>query len=263
MGQAIVAERLAGDAERLHSVIESLRQSQNLAVAGQFAAAIMHEINNPLEAVMNLNFLVRHNFDDPAQVAQYSQLIEEQLDTIVGIARQTLSFYKPAMAREKISVASLAEAALRVHQKSISEKEIRLYKSLGSDVTVEAHPGEMLQVLSNLIANAVDALPVRGALHLRIRRSCRGTRIVVADNGPGIPHPSPRRYSIRFLPPKRNREQDSGWPFQRPSLKSITAVSESEAPPGRDETELLFVSRCRCPPKLPRTKCTLCLVWDI
>ena len=238
MGQAVIAERQTGDEERLHSVLESLSQSQNLAVAGQFAAAIMHEINNPLEAVMNLNFLVRQNFDNPELVAQNSQLIEEQLDTIVRIARQTLSFYRPAMAKEKVSVASLAEAALRVHQKSISEKEIRLYKSLGSDVTVEAHPGEMLQVLSNLIGNAVDALPVRGALHLRIRRSCRETRIVVADNGPGIPASIADKIFDPFFTTKKEQGTGLGLAISKAIVERHhgTIRSRSTTRPGRSGT---------------------------
>jgi signal transduction histidine kinase len=166
---------------------DCLRQSQNLAVAGQFAATIMHEINNPLEAISNLIFLVQRNSDNPGLVLQFSQQIEEQLTVLTRIARQTLSFYRPSAEKSLLAAATLAGAALRIHQKSIAAKQVRLNLRLPSDVTVEVHPGEMLQVISNLVANAVDALPVNGTLYVRGRRSTGGVSILVADNGHGIP----------------------------------------------------------------------------
>ena len=96
-----------------------LRQNQELAVVGQFAAAVMHEINGPLEAVTNLNYLIKCGAEDVDQVRQYSQLIDEQLVTLTKLSRQTLSFYKSAETKQDIAIATLAEAALRVHQKAI------------------------------------------------------------------------------------------------------------------------------------------------
>jgi signal transduction histidine kinase len=60
-------------------VRETLRKSQNLAVAGQFAATVMHEINNPLEAISNLNYLLNDEADNAIAVRQYSKQIDEQL----------------------------------------------------------------------------------------------------------------------------------------------------------------------------------------
>src|SRR6476646_699229 len=96
-----------------------LHQNQELAVVGQFAAAVMHEINGPLEAVTNLNYLIKCGAEDVDQVRQYCQLIDEQLVTLTKLSRQTLSFYKSAEIRQDIAIATLAEAALRVHQKAI------------------------------------------------------------------------------------------------------------------------------------------------
>jgi signal transduction histidine kinase len=165
----------------------ALRENQRLAVAGQFAAAIMHEINNPLEAISNLNFLLQRNADIADSVQDYSRLIDEQLALVVQIARQTLSFYRSTETPQEISIASLADAALRVHQNKIARKQIRLLKNLSDDATVKAHPGEMLQVMSNLISNAVDALPENGTLCLRVKKSEREVHVTIADDGHGIP----------------------------------------------------------------------------
>lgn len=168
-------------------VREQLRQSQSLAVAGQFAAAIMHEINNPLEAISNLNYLLQVEAGNAESVRLYGKQIEEQLAVLIRIARQTLSFYRTVNVETPIAAASLTDAALRIHRKTIAAKRIHLNLRLADDAMVQVHPGEMLQVVSNLIANAVDALPVEGTLYLRARRSPREVHLLVADAGHGIP----------------------------------------------------------------------------
>lgn len=165
---------------------ESLRQSQSQAAAGQFAATIMHEINNPLEAISNLNYLLHADAGDVEAVQRYSKQIDEQLAVLIHIARQTLGFYRPVSEKTQVLAMSLAEAALRIHRKSIEAKHIRLNVNLARDMVMEVHPGEMLQVLSNLIGNALDALPPEGNLYLRGRRSRREIHLLVADGGHGI-----------------------------------------------------------------------------
>ena len=120
----------------------------------------MHEVNGPLEAITNLNYLVQTNSDDGEQVRNYSGLIDEQLLALSTISRQTLSFYHSKETVEPVLIAHLAEAALRIHRKKIAAKEIRLIKKLPGDMNVESHAGAMLQLFSNLIGNAVEALPV-------------------------------------------------------------------------------------------------------
>ena len=164
-----------------------LSRNRELVVAGQYAAMVMHEINGPLEAVHNLNYLIQQEADDPSQVRIFSGMLEEQLTTLTKLSRQTLSFYRSSETRESVVIASLAEAALRVHQRKISAKHIDLRKRLTADVSADVHAGDMLQVFSNLIDNAVDALPENGTLCVRVRRSASEAHVTVADNGPGIP----------------------------------------------------------------------------
>jgi signal transduction histidine kinase len=184
---------------------QALHRSQSLAVAGQFAASIMHEINGPLEAALNLNYLMMHSIDDPAAVRRYGQMMEEQFRTLIRLSRQTLSFYRTPESREAVEVAALAEAALRIHHHKITEKKIQLLKTLPPEVTVEAHAGDMLQVLSNLIANAVEALPEKGTLRLRARRSGGEVHITIADNGPGIPSEIAAKIFDPFFTTRTNR----------------------------------------------------------
>ncbi len=164
-----------------------IRQNQELVVAGQFAATVMHEINGPLEAVTNIIYLIQQEADSASQVRIYCNMLDEQLRTLTKLSRQTLSFYRSSDTRESIAIATLAEAALRVHQKKISAKRIDLRKRLKADVTAEVQAGDMLQVISNLVANAVDALPEKGILCVSVKRIAGEAHVTVADNGPGIP----------------------------------------------------------------------------
>ena len=172
---------------KLHELEQALQEWQALALAGQFAAATMHEINGPLEAISNLNYLVRTNSEDGEQVRNYSSQLDEQLIVLTAISHQTLSFYHSKETVEPVEIAPLAEAALRIHGNKIAAKEIRLLKKLPGDVTVESYPGAMLQVFSNLIGNAVEALPAKGTLQIRARSMDGEAHILFADNGHGIP----------------------------------------------------------------------------
>ena len=182
-----------------------LRRHQELVVAGQFAATIMHEINGPLEAINNLNYLIQNEADKVSQVRLYSGMLEEQLHTLTQLSRQTLSFYRSPDTRESIAIATLAEAALRVHQKNIAAKRIDLRKRLKADVKAEVHAGDMLQVLSNLVGNAIDALPEYGILCVRVKLCAGEAHVTVADNGPGIPAPILPRIFDPFFTTKKER----------------------------------------------------------
>jgi signal transduction histidine kinase len=166
---------------------EALSKLQTLAAAGQFAASVMHEINNPLEAISNLTYLANSHADDPGKVREYTHLIGEQLTNVLQIANQTLGYYRPTNALETVDVVTVVEAALRVHQRKISAKKVRLLKHLPGKATVRVHAGEMLQVISNLVENALDALPENGTLCLRVRRGRQDLHLIVADDGHGIP----------------------------------------------------------------------------
>jgi signal transduction histidine kinase len=190
---------------KVQQLKETLQECQALALAGQFAAATVHEVNGPLEAITNLNYLVRTCSDNSEQVRHYSGLIDEQLLVLSTISRQTLSFYHSKETVEPIVIAPVAEAALRIHRQKIAAKEIRLLKKLSGDVIVESHPGAMLQVFSNLIGNAVEALPVKGTLQIRARCTDGEAHILFADNGCGIPAAIRGKIFEPFFSTKRER----------------------------------------------------------
>lgn len=173
--------------EKLSATEGALWQAEQRLTAGQLALELMHEIRNPLESLGHLIYLAREQANDPGLVRQYLRWAEEQMVLLDGIVNQTLDFAHPAHAPRKIDLAVLAESALRIHHKKIADKNVRLVKRFGDEVVAEVHRGELLQVISNLIVNALDALSTSGTLHLRLRKSEAKVHFLIADNGHGIP----------------------------------------------------------------------------
>jgi signal transduction histidine kinase len=147
---------------------------------------MIHEIRNPLEALSNLTYLIRLSVDDPDRVREYCNLAEEQMETVNRIANQTLGFARQIRTPREVNLGGVADAALRIHQRTIATKRVRLVKEIQEDVTAEVYTSEILQVISNVIMNALDALPDEGTLSLRLRRRNGEIQFVIADNGHGI-----------------------------------------------------------------------------
>ncbi len=158
------------------------------STAGQLALELMHEIRNPLEALGHLTYLASEEADEPDKVRKYMRLAEEQVAVLNRIASQTLGFARGSLVPSSTNLVELAEAALRIHRRTIDAKKIHLIKNLPSEVLAEVHSGQMLQALSNLIVNALEALPEDGTLSLRLRKRKDAVHVIVADNGHGI-HP--------------------------------------------------------------------------
>lgn len=159
---------------------------QRRVVAGHFALEVMHEIRNPLEALGHLTYLARENAHDEDLVRTYMSMADEQMQTLNGIVSHTLGFAKASFVAQPVDLVFLAEAALRIHRRTIDERRIHLVKDLGETLVAEMHSGQILQVVSNLIVNALDALPEEGTLTVRLRKRNGGVHILIADNGHGI-----------------------------------------------------------------------------
>ena len=192
---------------KLSIVTEALQKSEQRATAGQLALEMMHEVKNPLETLGHLTYLTLEDADDSAKVRQYMHLAEEQMVLLRYVASEALGFTRNT-APKPIEAVALAEAALRIHQRTIQARQIRLVKDLPEGVVAEVYTSEILQVLSNLIVNALDALPDKGTLHLRLRRSQGKVHFLIADNGHGIPAEHARRLFEPFFTTKK--EQGTG-----------------------------------------------------
>ena len=188
--QAITAASLEVTAQKRAE--QALIQSEKLAAVGRLASSIAHEINNPLEAVTNLLYLtdLSENLDD---VKGYVRMAELELRRVSAIANQTLRFHKQSTSPQQITATQLIDSVLSLLQSRIVNCRIQVERRDNSSALVRCFEGEIRQVLSNLIGNAIDAMQrFPGRLFLRSHAGTdwaterHGLFITVADTGEGI-----------------------------------------------------------------------------
>jgi signal transduction histidine kinase len=166
---------------------EALRRSEKLAVTGRLAASIAHEINNPLEAVTNLLYLIRVS-PDSEQTPKYLAEAEQELARVAEIAKQTLRFYREPNHPVETEIGAVLHSVLVLYNSRLAAAEIAVQvEAADSAATVLASPGELRQVIANLIGNAIDAMRHGGRLRIRISIARRRLRLTIADSGSGIP----------------------------------------------------------------------------
>jgi signal transduction histidine kinase len=175
------------DDERTLRLETALRRSEKQAMAGKLAASVMHEINNPSQAIADLVYLIAKEADHPEQVRARAAQIEEQLVRIQYIARQTLAFFRETPRTQSRDLVPLVDTALRYQATLLDQKHIQVRKELPDLLLASVYPGDFLQLVSNLVRNAVEALPQGGTLRVRLRASGEHVRLTIADNGRGIP----------------------------------------------------------------------------
>jgi signal transduction histidine kinase len=188
---------------------ELLRRTEKLAVAGRLAASIAHEINNPLEAVTNLLFLVGGTpLDDDAR--NYLELASRELDRVAQITVQTLRFHRRSSRPTDADLRELVETVLPLFESRIRLLHGTINARFRPAPSVLIHDGEVRQVIANLISNATDALSDGGSLFLRIapashpRTRRPGIALTVADTGTGMAPETLARIYEPFFSTKGN-----------------------------------------------------------
>jgi len=188
------------DASKERNAQEILRKTEKLAAASRLAATVAHEINNPLEAVGNLVWLAKATPGMPQEAVGHLQLAEQELDRVSHITRQTLGFYRESGTLDSVEISEVVEGVLKIFDNKLKGKRIRVEKRL-QPCEVPGRTGELRQLISNLISNAIDAAGTGGSVYLELAcvNSDQGPviRLNVEDDGPGL---DPRNTAQIFEP---------------------------------------------------------------
>jgi signal transduction histidine kinase len=191
-GKIVGVAKIVRDITQQKKLEANLRISEKLAAVGRLAASIAHEMNNPLAAVTNLIYLARQQSDLPDKPQSYLRDADRELRRASHIARQTLGFYRDNSLPVEFGVAEAVEDVLTVYDSRCKGKVLRVEKRIQRNLMVTTAQGAFKQVLSNLIANAVDACKEGGKIWIRARATRHfqsgqdGVRVTVADDGLGI-----------------------------------------------------------------------------
>jgi len=183
---------------------QALRNSEKLAATGRLAATMAHEINNPLEAITNLLYLARNAPELSGDIRQYLAAADEELKRVGHIAKRTLAFYRDTGSPVNMDLAEAADEVIGIFRRKIESKQVRVAKEYAEGTRIKCNSGEIRQVLSNVVLNAIDAVPQNGTVHIRLSSGKKGVRILVADNGPGITREDRTRIFEPFFTTKKD-----------------------------------------------------------
>jgi PAS domain S-box-containing protein len=196
------------DASRERSFQDVLRRTEKLAAAARLAATVSHEINNPLEAIGNLIFLARTNPDAPEKVVAQLQLAEQELARVSHITRQTLGFYRESTSPTSVHIPPLVESVLTLYSNKLQVKQIQIQLALEACPPITGLAGEIQQLVSNIISNAIDAVPFNGTLKIDASpvklAGGDSIRLTIEDNGPGIAPENLKRIFEPFFTTKKD-----------------------------------------------------------
>jgi PAS domain S-box-containing protein len=195
----------------------ALRTSERLAALGRLASSMAHEINNPLDSLANLLYLLEHQAGLDNAGREQVKLASEELERITQIARNMLGFHRMAAAPVSIQLTEILDTVLVLYSGRLHAAGVEAIKRYDAPGTVVAQPVEMRQVFANLIANAVDASPVGGRIVVHVRTGCdwrnpskEGVRVFIGDTGVGIPREDQSRIMEAFFTTKGQRGNGLG-----------------------------------------------------
>ena len=146
-GRVIGASKILRDVSARKRLEHALLQAEKIAATGRMAATIAHEINNPLEAVMNLLYLIRPMIADPEGLS-YFKSVETELGRVSHIARQTLGYYREHAAASSASLGETVLHAITIYEPRCIAAGIEIRKSINSSRKIVMRRGEMMQVVS-------------------------------------------------------------------------------------------------------------------
>ena len=186
---------------------EALRKSEKLAVAGRLAATIAHEINNPLEAVTNLLYILRTSTEEE-HTREHIALAEEELARVTQIVTHSLRFHRSSVLMTWEKLSTILDSAAAVYKSRLIVDQIYISRRYRDTRSVCCYSSEIRQVFGNLIGNAFDAIRKGGTVHMRVRDASdvltgvAGVRVTVADTGTGMDAQTLKRIAEPFFTTK-------------------------------------------------------------
>lgn len=220
----------------------ALRQSERLAATGRLAATIAHELNNPLASVTNILFLLESQLAHSEESRALVRVAEDEVARMTRIVHQTLAFHRQSNEPVELSITELMDSVLALLEPRLRSQRIQLVRRFEGETPLRGFPAELRQVFTNLVINAAEAMTKAGVMVVHVYPSrrwsgveARGTRIVIADSGSGIPKQIRAHIFDPFFTTKGEKGSGVGlWVSSGIVAKhggTIRVVSRTTAPP--------------------------------
>ena len=171
--------------------VEELLHREKMSLLGQLVLGVVHDFRSPLSVVLMAVELMEDGNAEPAIIRESCGLIAEQVGRVHAMAEEVLDYSrgKTNLQLEPVDLADLLERFVKTNGMYMRAKGIRLFLSCRQRLTVRGDAGRLQRVVQNLVSNAADAMNGRGGvIGIRLERPSDGpVRILIRDNGPGIP----------------------------------------------------------------------------
>lgn len=180
-----IAERTAEIAK-----LESKRaQTEKLAAMGRLAAGVAHEINNPIAGIKNAFTLVKQAVDPAHPHAEFVGMIDREIARVASIVHSMYQLYRPESGKgEVVELQTMINDIDALFAKQLQQRRLVLAIAVDPGIDRFCVPrGDLLQVLLNLLNNAIDCSSEGGTITLTLRAEQDAIRIAVSDQGQGIP----------------------------------------------------------------------------
>ena len=164
----------------------ALIQAEKLATAGRMSAAISHEINNPLEALTNLLYIIECSPEGTPSIKEIAKTALGEVERLAHITRQSLGFYRELRTPTTLNLSQSVSDTVDLYKKRIIDKQIDLRLDLDPSILMLGIKGEIRQVISNLLVNAMEATHEGGQINVTTSTRDNLALLTIKDNGPGI-----------------------------------------------------------------------------
>ena len=211
---------------------KTVLEQEHLAKLGRAAAAIAHEVKNPLSSIKTLVQLMR---EDAAVEGTYSRdlkYIVGEIDRLNGSVMQLLSFSRPAAdLSADVDVSGLLDATLSTLGRQSRESGVEIERQIDRSVILKRSNPELLQqIVLNLVLNAVQASPEGGKVRIAAHASGNGSAVVsIEDEGTGIPAQNRERIFEPFFTTKQ-KGTGLGLAIVQKNVRQLRGKIEVESP---------------------------------
>jgi signal transduction histidine kinase len=193
-----LAEQLPGVIELCKTIDEKLTlerelaERERMALVGQMTASISHNLKNPLGSMKTVLQVQLENKELPAAARTDLAIVLGELDRLSNKLTQLLRYARPAVragaAPQRIEFGVVAEQAIALLRREAERRGGRLeLRDESSGAGVRGSEGALADIFSNLVVNAIEAMPENGAVSVRLAREGAELRIEVEDDGAGVP----------------------------------------------------------------------------
>ena len=198
-GQVILFQ----DLTELRQMEEAVRRADRLAVVGGMAAGLAHEIRNPLASMCGSIEVLGASPGLDGQERRLMNVVRSEAERLEALVREFLSFARPLLpAFEPLDGARVVTETVDLFRQEVAERGIELVVRADAPVWVRADPGQLRQVLWNLLGNAADATERGGRVEIRMARQAGEGVLEVTDTGHGIPDEDLQRIFDPFFTTK-------------------------------------------------------------